>query len=68
MFIIYIDWNEKLRQVCIIDKIVDPILNTFETMFPMTIYVFAFLLKQCLIQIGVEEKEIALWGFLTTFQ
>ncbi len=60
MFIIYIDWNEKLCQVSIIDKIVDPILNTFETICPMTIYVFAFLLKQCLIQIGVEEKETAL--------
>ena len=60
MKIIYIDWNEKLRQVCIIDKIVDPFLNTFETICPMTIFVFAFLLKQCLIQLGVEEKEIAL--------
>ena len=68
MFIIYIDWNEKLCQVCIIDKIVGPFLNTFETICPTTIYVFAFLLKQCLIQIGCEEKEIALWGFLTTFQ
>ncbi len=60
MNFIYIDWNEKLCQVCIIDKIVDPILNTFETICPTTIYVFAFLLKQCLIQIGCEEKEIAL--------
>ncbi len=68
MIIIYIDWNEKLRQVCTIDKIVDPILNSFETIFPTTIYVFVFLLKQCMIQIGCEEKEIALWGLLTTFQ
>jgi hypothetical protein len=60
MIIIYIDWNEKLRQVCTIDKIVDPILNSFETIFPTTIYVFVFLLKQCMIQIGCEEKEIAL--------
>jgi hypothetical protein len=57
MFIIYIDWNEKLCQVCIIDKIVDPILNTFETIFTTTIYVFVFLLKQCLIQIGCNEKN-----------
>ncbi len=60
MNIIYIGWNEKLRQVCIIDKIVGPILNTFETICPTTMYVFAFLLKQCLIQIGCEEKEIDL--------